>query len=103
MMDIMMKTSVAKGIEEKTMQLSSDLYGQNALLVKSPGRINLIGEHTDYNNGFVLPAAIDKCICVAVAKREDEKILLFSVEFDENYEAMLSGLAPGNSRWPSGL
>jgi galactokinase len=97
------ETISTNGEEEKTLQTFRDLHGQNALLVKSPGRINLIGEHTDYNSGFVLPAAIDKCIYVAVAKREDEKILLFSVEFDENYEAVLSGLAPGNSRWPSGL
>jgi len=41
------------------------------LVVQSPGRINLIGEHTDYNHGFVLPAAIDKCVEVAVAKRTD--------------------------------
>ena len=40
-----------------------DIFGTNPhLSVRAPGRINLIGEHTDYNNGFVLPAAIDKAI-----------------------------------------
>ena len=39
------------------------------LIVRSPGRVNLIGEHTDYNNGFVLPAAIDKAIYMAVSPR----------------------------------
>jgi galactokinase len=43
------------------------LYHQQPLIVTSPGRINLIGEHTDYNNGFVLPAAIDKKIIYAIA------------------------------------
>lgn len=40
----------------------------NTLIVRSPGRINLIGEHTDYNNGFVLPAAIDKAVYVTIEK-----------------------------------
>jgi len=43
------------------------LFGKTPLIVSSPGRINLIGEHTDYNNGFVLPAAIDKQIIYAIA------------------------------------
>ena len=37
------------------------------LIVRSPGRVNIIGEHTDYNDGFVLPAAIDKAACIAVS------------------------------------
>ena len=41
------------------------LYNNEPLMVRSPGRINLIGEHTDYNDGFVFPAAIDKEICFA--------------------------------------
>src|SRR4051812_28258806 len=43
------------------------LFGKTPLIVRSPGRINLIGEHTDYNNGFVMPAAIEKCIIYGVA------------------------------------
>lgn len=49
----------------------------------SPGRINLIGEHTDYNNGYVLPAAIDKRIYAAFGKRSDGAIHMHSVDFDE--------------------
>ena len=43
------------------------LFDEIPILVRSPGRINLIGEHTDYNEGLVLPAAIDKEIVLAVA------------------------------------
>ena len=55
------------------------------LIVRSPGRINIIGEHTDYNNGFVLPAAIDKAIYIAVSKRDDDLISLHAANFNEDY------------------
>ena len=44
-----------------------DRYGKEPLVVAAPGRVNLIGEHTDYNEGFVLPAAVDKKMFVALA------------------------------------
>ena len=66
----------------------------STLLVRSPGRVNIIGEHVDYNEGFVLPAAIDKAIYVAVSKRTDEKIKLYSVDFSENYEVAVADLQP---------
>ena len=56
------------------------------LCVQSPGRINIIGEHTDYNNGFVLPAAIDKKVMVAIRKREDDLIVLYAEAFAEKKE-----------------
>ena len=43
-------------------------FSYESLMIKSPGRINLIGEHTDYNNGFVMPAAIDKAMYFAMGK-----------------------------------
>jgi len=61
-------------------------FAQYPIVVRSPTRINLIGEHTDYNDGFVLPAAIDKAIFVAIQKREDENIILHSEEFNETVE-----------------
>ena len=54
-----------------------------SLVVQSPGRINLIGEHTDYNNGFVLPAAIDKSVQVAIAKRNDGAIHMHAIDLKE--------------------
>jgi galactokinase len=56
---------------------------------RSPGRINLIGEHTDYNNGFVLPASVDKAVYFAIAPREDDQVLLYAVDLDESYSFSL--------------
>lgn len=54
------------------------------LIIKSPGRINLIGEHTDYNNGFVLPAAIDKAMYFAMSPSDDQdNIYIRSIDFDD--------------------
>lgn len=67
--------------------------------VKSPGRINVIGEHTDYNEGFVLPAAIDKYCHVAVGKRNDNTIALYAVEFNERFEVQVQQIAPIEGKW----
>ena len=72
-------------------------------LVQSPGRVNLIGEHTDYNEGFVLPAAIDKSIYFAVAPRTDQTCRFFSVDLNEHYQCVLSELKPSDRRWPNYL
>ncbi len=71
-----------------------ELFNQVPLLVRSPGRINIIGEHTDYNDGFVLPAAIDKAIYVAVGERTDNEIHLYSVDFKETYTVAVTALQP---------
>ncbi|MBP9927275.1 MAG: galactokinase [Cyclobacteriaceae bacterium] len=64
------------------------------LCVQSPGRINIIGEHTDYNNGFVLPAAIDKKVMVAIRKREDDLIVLHAEAFLEKKEVKIPEMKP---------
>ncbi len=71
-----------------------ELFNQQPLFVRSPGRINIIGEHTDYNEGFVLPAAIDKAIYVAVGQRTDNDIHLYSIDFKESYTVAISELQP---------
>lgn len=55
------------------------------LLVRAPGRINLIGEHTDYNGGFVLPAAIDKAIWLAASPRTDGRFAFFAADLGESF------------------
>ena len=52
-------------------------------IVRAPGRVNLIGEHTDYNDGFVLPMAIDRAIWIALRARPDRRVVVYSLDFDE--------------------
>lgn len=79
----------------------SRLYGERPLLVRSPGRVNIIGEHTDYNEGFVLPAAIDKAVYLGISKRDDSEIHLYAVDFKERYQVTLSTLSPTEKGWPN--
>ena len=71
-------------------------------VVASPGRINLIGEHVDYNHGFVLPAAIDKYMYVAVSKRSDHQIVLHAADIQQNYQTSLDNASQRSSLdWPN--
>ena len=70
-----------------------------SLVVKSPGRINLIGEHIDYNHGFVLPAAIDKYIEVAIAKRTDGAIHMVALDLGETIIVPMHNLQPHATQW----
>jgi galactokinase len=67
-----------------------ELYNTKPIIINSPGRINLIGEHTDYNNGFVMPAAINKGIQMAVAKAGDRQSLVYSLKYDEFFSVDIS-------------
>lgn len=60
------------------------------LVVRAPGRVNLIGDHTDYNDGFVLPATIDRDVYAVCARREDLHVRIGSVNFDENIDYALN-------------
>lgn len=88
-------------MREKVLQDFQRNFSKEPVIVRSPGRVNIIGEHTDYNDGFVLPAAIDKAIYVAVAPRNDETIKLYSGEFDESFESSLRELKPTDKVWPN--
>jgi galactokinase len=77
--------------------------GSGPLVVRSPGRVNLIGEHTDYNQGFVLPAAIDKAIYLAIGRREDSEIHLFSIDLDQDFTCTLDLPEPSAEHWPNYL
>lgn len=74
------------------------------LLVRSPGRINIIGEHTDYNEGFVLPAAIDKAAYLAISLREDDEIHLVAKDLNESFQTRIADLKPVlHVSWPNYL
>jgi galactokinase len=67
-------------------QAFAEKYGRAPRLFRAPGRVNLIGEHTDYNEGFVLPMAIDRETIVAAAPREDRQVRAFSLNLNEGVE-----------------
>ncbi len=77
------------------------MYGHEPRLFYSPGRVNLVGEHTDYNLGYALPAAIDKAIYAGIAKRDDNKIRIHSIEFDDAVSTELHHLRPDEKVWPN--
>ena len=81
-------TNPAQDLSEKFLQL----YGIKPQLVRAPGRVNLIGEHTDYNDGFVLPAAIQLQTTVGIAPRMDRRLILYSNNYSERVEFNVDAL-----------
>lgn len=74
-------------------------FPSNPILIKSPGRVNLIGEHTDYNDGFVLPAAIDKAIYLAISKNRLNTIRAIALDLKESVEIDLNQLQSPEKQW----
>jgi galactokinase len=81
------------------------LYSKEPIMVRSPGRVNLIGDHTDYNQGLVLPAAINKSIILAIAPNDLQKVRAFALDMDNStFEADIQDeIAPGDQEWPNFL
>ena len=92
-----MNELIRNGIQEKFL----NLFNEKPLIVRSPGRVNIIGEHTDYNDGFVLPAAINKAIYLAITARTDEQVHLYSSEFNASFQTTLSQMRPAKEVWPN--
>lgn len=75
-------------------------YGRPpAIVVAAPGRVNLIGEHTDYNEGYVLPAAVDRYILVAALPRKDRKVSLRALNLGEEDAFSLDEIDRGEKGW----
>jgi galactokinase len=74
-------------------QKFEEIFGcQPATVVRAPGRVNLIGEHTDYNDGYVLPVAIDRSILMAAAPRPDRQVVLHALDFEQRTEFSLDDI-----------
>jgi galactokinase len=84
-----MKKDIAQHFEQ--------IFGTPPTVFRAPGRVNLIGEHTDYNEGFVLPAAIGFYTHVAIGPRTDRKLLIRSSEFAGDFEFDLENLPRSGS------
>jgi galactokinase len=71
----------------------AEIFGEEpAAVVRAPGRVNLIGEHTDYNDGYVLPVAIDRSVLVAAAPRDDRQVVICALDFGESVEFSLDDI-----------
>ncbi len=75
-------------LKDKTSSLFANTFGYPAShVIQAPGRVNLIGEHTDYNDGFVLPCAIDYQTVIACAARDDRKVRVIAADYDNETDA----------------
>ena len=78
----------------------TERFGQApALVVRAPGRVNLIGEHTDYNDGFVLPLAIDRAAWIALRPRNDSHVNVYSIDYKETREFDVANLKDEKAGW----
>ena len=85
---------------KKTIEtIFKELFSKEPLMAYSPGRINLIGEHTDYNEGFVMPAAIDKKMIVAIAANQSRQGRIYSMDFQEEFAFDLDSFGPKKGHW----
>src|SRR3954462_7999057 len=97
----MIATQQEKTLTSKIIEKFKATFNTEPVVIRSPGRVNIIGEHTDYNNGFVLPAAIDKAIYIAMTPRNDDVIRLYSGEFNEAFATTVAEMKPSDKIWPN--
>jgi galactokinase len=90
-------------MKQRIEQSFTEQFGTKpALIVRSPGRVNIIGEHTDYNEGYVLPAAIDKAAYIAMSVRNDGEIHLYAADLNETFSTNITNMKPvGDVSWPN--
>jgi galactokinase len=76
---------------------------EDRIIVRSPGRVNLIGEHTDYNEGFVLPASVDKAMIFVVAPRKDDQLHFHAADLDDEFAGSIGAIQKSERNWPNYL
>ena len=86
-------------LTQKINSVFSERFGGNGTLYASAGRINLIGEHTDYNGGFVFPGAIDKVIMAEIRPNGTDKVRLYSIDIDDYAEFGLNEADAPEQSW----
>ncbi len=86
-----MKEKISKAFEER--------FGTKGTFYVAPGRFNLIGEHTDYNGGFVFPGAIDKFIMAEIVPNDSDKVRVFSIDIDDYAEFGLNEADAPEASW----
>ena len=86
-------------MKQKIQSKFNELFGQGGHLYASAGRINLIGEHTDYNGGYVFPGAIDKVLMAQIAPNGTDKVRAFSLDYNELCEFGLNEEDKPSQSW----
>ena len=90
-------------LAQRVREIYKNEFGDEPRVFMAPGRVNIIGEHTDYNNGFVLPAAIDKAAYLAIGEAEGNKGRWISVDFMEEAEISFDQIKPIDKKWANYL
>jgi galactokinase len=91
-------THIAVDAEQLSAEFAQE-FGGTPQIYRAPGRVNLIGEHTDYNDGFVLPAAIHFSTSVAISSRRDGRVMVVSKNMGERAEFGLEHHGPPSAHW----
>ena len=86
-------------MKEKIKQEFAKRFGEGGTMYASAGRINLIGEHTDYNGGFVFPGAIDKCIAAQIKENGTDKVRVYAIDIDDYAEFGLNEEDAPKAQW----
>jgi len=95
-----MKRATVTQRERVQTRFRAEFGDEPACIVRAPGRVNLIGEHTDYNDGFVFPMAIDRATFIALRPREDREVYAISLDMDDRREFALDALpSPTETEW----
>ncbi|MGV3603000.1 MAG: galactokinase [Dyadobacter fermentans] len=90
-------------MQQAVLQQFRHLYGGEAALYRAPGRINLLGEHTDYNGGFVLPAAVDREIWFAIRRNDGDVCRVYAMDLQEEDQFEVSNVQQSPKSWPNYL
>ncbi|MEY1639075.1 galactokinase [Tenuifilum osseticum] len=88
---------------ERIVSTFKDRFGSDPLVFRAPGRVNLIGEHTDYNNGFVMPAAINRYAYFAIKPNGLGLYRFHAADFRRDYTTPVYKIEPSNTHWANYL